>query len=77
MRNQFINYPLMIAFMPLFYFPGFTTLYAQSFTVTGTVSDAQGGIPGVNVTIKGSAVGTVTDKECKFSLDTEYQTHRR
>lgn len=59
----------MIAFMLLFCFPCFTTLYAQSFTVTGTVSDAQGGIPGANVTVKGSTVGTVTDLDGKFSLN--------
>ncbi|RYE50054.1 MAG: SusC/RagA family TonB-linked outer membrane protein, partial [Sphingobacteriales bacterium] len=37
-----------------------TTLCAQNVTVTGTVSDAQGILPGVNVKIKNKPVGTFT-----------------
>lgn len=39
-------------------------IYAQ--TVTGTVSDASGPLPGVNVLVKGTAVGSVTDFDGNF-----------
>ncbi|QCK14605.1 SusC/RagA family TonB-linked outer membrane protein [Mangrovivirga cuniculi] len=44
--------------------------YAQS-TVTGTIKDATDntGIPGVNVLVKGSTTGTVTDINGDFSID--------
>ncbi|TKG97304.1 TonB-dependent receptor [Puteibacter caeruleilacunae] len=42
---------------------------AQQQTITGKVLDgASEGIPGVNVVIKGTVVGTVTDFEGKFSI---------
>lgn len=44
------------------------TLYAQQ-VITGTVKDNTGaGMPGVNVLIKGTAKGTATDGEGKFSI---------
>ena len=49
---------------------GFTTLsYAQT-TVNGTVRDQEdnSGLPGVNVLVKGSTTGTVTDIEGKYSI---------
>ena len=49
MRNKFIHYSLVMAWMLLFCVPCVTVTYAQSFTVTGTVTDSQGGIPGANV----------------------------
>ena len=44
-------------------------LYAQN-TVSGEVTDAEDGgvLPGVNVVVKGSTVGTVTDIEGNYSL---------
>jgi hypothetical protein len=43
---------------------------AQDRTVTGTVSDETGaGMPGVNVLVKGTTNGTVTDVEGKYSLN--------
>jgi TonB-linked SusC/RagA family outer membrane protein len=43
---------------------------AQDRTVTGTVSDETGaGMPGVNVLVKGTANGTVTDVEGKYSIN--------
>lgn len=42
-------------------------IYAQ--TVTGTVSDASGPLPGVNVLVKGTAVGTVTDFDGEFQIN--------
>ncbi|MGD1889666.1 MAG: carboxypeptidase-like regulatory domain-containing protein, partial [Cyclobacteriaceae bacterium] len=40
-------------------------------TVSGTVTDAANGsaLPGVNVLVKGSAVGTVTDIEGKYNIE--------
>ena len=68
MKNNSICYSAIIALTLLFCIPFITFIHAQSFTVTGTVSDSQGGVPGANVKVKGSAAGTVTDIDGKFSL---------
>ena len=44
------------------------SLFAQKINITGTVSDASGTLPGVNITVKGVAVGTMTDLTGKFSI---------
>lgn len=46
-------------------------VFAQSRTVTGTVTDADDGstLPGVSVVVKGTSIGTVTDIEGDFSLN--------
>ncbi|MDR0756633.1 MAG: carboxypeptidase-like regulatory domain-containing protein, partial [Tannerella sp.] len=42
----------------------------QSVSVTGTVTDETGEtIPGVNVSVKGTTIGTITDADGRFSLD--------
>ncbi|HTF18243.1 MAG TPA: TonB-dependent receptor [Chryseolinea sp.] len=42
---------------------------AQERVVTGTVNDGEGaGMPGVNVLVKGTPTGTVTDAQGKFSI---------
>lgn len=41
---------------------------AQSRTVTGKVTSAEGGIPGVSVLLKGTTTGTTTDSEGGYSL---------
>ncbi len=43
-------------------------IYAQS-TVTGTVSDANGPIPGANVIVKGTSNGAVTDFDGNYTLN--------
>ncbi|SEI77684.1 TonB-linked outer membrane protein, SusC/RagA family [Cyclobacterium xiamenense] len=45
-------------------------LFAQQRTVTGTVTSADSGetLPGVNILVKGSSVGTATDIEGKYSI---------
>ncbi|WP_080056084.1 carboxypeptidase-like regulatory domain-containing protein [Spirosoma aerolatum] len=45
-------------------------LYAQT-TVRGTITSSQDGsaLPGVSVVVKGTSVGTITDKEGKFSVN--------
>ena len=42
--------------------------FAQERTITGTVSDATGPIPGVNVTVKGTKVGVQTGFDGKYSI---------
>lgn len=42
-------------------------VYAQ--TITGVVSDNGGPLPGVNITVKGSSVGTQSDFDGNYSLD--------
>lgn len=58
-------------------FNGFLTLllafvvqitFAQTKTITGTVSDASGSLPGVSVLIKGTTTGTETDFDGKYSI---------
>lgn len=45
-------------------------LYAQERLVTGKVTGADGaGLPGVNVTLKGTSTGTITDVEGAFSIN--------
>lgn len=69
MRNKSFHYPLIIAFLLLLCTPFVAVVYAQSLTVTGTVTDSQGGVPGVNVKVKGSTTGTITDIDGKFTLN--------
>ena len=45
------------------------TTYAQNRQVTGTVSDNTGFIPGVNVLVKGTTNGTVTDFNGNYSIN--------
>ncbi len=46
----------------------FITMNAQEITVTGKVSDQSGILPGANVYIEGSSVGTVTDNNGRYSI---------
>ncbi len=48
--------------------------YAQSINVSGTVSDAQGAVPGVSVTVKGTTSGTLTDADGKFRLNVDKES---
>lgn len=45
------------------------SLFAQDFTLTGTVSDKAEPLPGVSVVVKGTTKGTATDVNGKFSLN--------
>ncbi|TVQ48859.1 MAG: SusC/RagA family TonB-linked outer membrane protein [Saprospirales bacterium] len=51
-------------------FLGFTNLYAQDRTLSGTIVDADNGEPliGANVFIQGTQTGTITDFDGNFSL---------
>lgn len=44
-------------------------VHAQSLTVSGTVSDATGPLPGANVAVKGTNIGTVTDFDGNYTLN--------
>lgn len=48
-----------------------SSLYAQERKVSGKITSGTDGssLPGVNVTIKGSSVGTITDAEGRYSLN--------
>lgn len=55
---------LFVFFLVLSAFPSL----AQTRTVTGTIGDASGPLPGVSITVKGTSTGTATDSDGKFSL---------
>ncbi len=42
--------------------------FAQEKTISGTVSDNSGALPGVSVVVKGTAVGTETDFDGKYTI---------
>jgi len=57
----------LIAFLMLFCA---TAVFGQSIPITGTVTDKNGeAIPGVNVTVKGTTIGIVTDVTGKYSIN--------
>ena len=51
-------------------FVGIGSLWAQTRTITGTVTDSEDGqpIPGVSIVVKGTTKGTITDINGKYSL---------
>ena len=61
-----LNY--MLLFLTLFL--GVNSVFAQTLTVSGTVSDNAGQpLPGANVFIKGTSIGGVTDFDGNFQLE--------
>jgi hypothetical protein len=42
--------------------------WAQDRTVSGTVTDKDGALPGVNVIVKGTTIGTTTDLDGNYKL---------
>ncbi len=48
---------------------GSTNAWAQATTISGTVKDAAGApLPGVNIVVKGSVAGTISDVQGRYSL---------
>ena len=45
--------------------------FAQEKTISGTVSDDSGPLPGVSILIKGTTTGTETDFDGKYSIKTK------
>ncbi len=62
MKNRLLKKMIL----PVFLLLG-SIIYAQS--VTGTVSDNSGPLPGVNVIIKGTTTGVVTDFDGKYEIE--------
>ena len=56
---------LVLCFMTL------NLVLAQTKTVTGTVTDESGPLPGVSILIKGTTTGTETDFDGKYSISTK------
>ncbi|WP_302115406.1 TonB-dependent receptor [uncultured Alistipes sp.] len=48
-----------------------TSLWAQQATVSGVVKDANGPLPGVNVTVAGTTVGVTTDADGRYRISTD------
>ena len=67
LRNKFVQH--FCCFLAVFVLLG-SQVYAQT-TVSGTVTSSNTGeiLPGVNVSVKGSTQGTVTDIDGKYSLE--------
>ena len=42
--------------------------FAQEKTISGTVSESSGALPGVSVVIKGTSIGTETDFDGKYAI---------
>jgi len=45
--------------------------FAQEKTVSGTVSDSSGTLPGVSILLKGTTSGTETDFDGKYTIKTK------
>ncbi|MBA4056333.1 MAG: hypothetical protein C0490_16580, partial [Marivirga sp.] len=51
-------------------------LHAQSFEVSGKVNDSENKpLPGINIIVKGTSVGTVTNPEGHFKIVVPYGSH--
>jgi len=56
--------------MLVFFLVGFTELYSQNIRVTGTVKSNKGeSLPGVNVVVKGTTLGTITGVDGTYVLE--------
>src|ERR1700712_1022652 len=69
MRKIILFFQIIITMLPVM-------VYAQNKTVTGTVRDITGVLPGASVVEKGlPANGTITDSNGKFSLTLKGQSN--
>ncbi|MFN7118254.1 MAG: SusC/RagA family TonB-linked outer membrane protein [Saprospiraceae bacterium] len=67
MNQKSYYLPKGMVLLMLLFFLASGTLLAQR-TVSGTVSDPAGPLPGVNVLVKGTTTGTATDENGQFQL---------
>lgn len=74
-RSKKINYLIGIAFVCLTLFSitttqaqDVTTLIDKNFAVKGNVSDETGPLPGVNILLQGTSIGTATDINGDFEF---------
>lgn len=65
-QRNFFRLKLLLIFLLTFQ----VTVFAQGKRLTGTVSDESGvSLPGVNVLIKGTTIGTITDFDGKYAIN--------
>lgn len=69
MKTQFFRRSITLTLALLLIGCCAVNLYAQSIIVTGTVKDSQGEMPGVNIQVKGTDIGTITNIEGFFSIN--------
>ena len=70
MQNALRTWHWLPMLLFLFLFGTISNLQAQDRTVSGTVtSDEEGPLPGVNILLKGTTVGTVTDIEGNYRIN--------
>lgn len=62
MKQEFLRFSLFFAAV-------FSFAFAQAQTVSGTVTDGQMPIPGINIVIQGTSTGTTTDFDGFYTLD--------
>ena len=63
LRMKYLFYLILLMAM------AFESVAQSNITVTGKVTDEKGGpLPGVSVTLKGTTIGGVTDREGKYNL---------
>lgn len=65
--NRFFNVSMLLVFFMVCVF----SLKAQDKSITGVVKDAETGstLPGVNIQVKGSTVGTISDFDGKYTIN--------
>lgn len=69
-KNRKVKFRGLYSLLLLFLFSAISlTVSAQTRTITGTIKDSDGvGLPGVNVIVKGTTVGIVSDFKGNYSL---------
>lgn len=70
-KNSFFKCWTARGLSKLFYFLllcSFSGVYSQTLTVTGTLTDAVGTLPGVTIQIKGSSIGTLSDYNGYYAI---------
>lgn len=74
-RNRWLSVCLFLGMLSLLQVLTHTTIYAQGATkearkVTGIITDENGEtLPGVNIILQGTATGTITDVEGRYSIE--------
>lgn len=68
-RKKILFRSLLTGIFFMFFLTNPLTIFAQTKTVTGTVTDETGFlIPGASVVVQGTTIGTVTDASGEFTL---------
>jgi TonB-linked SusC/RagA family outer membrane protein len=63
-------YKQLCLFVACLFISGFQVLQAQQVSVSGKIVDSSGGfIPGVNILIKGTSIGTISNMEGRYSFE--------